>query len=228
MSFIPTLHTNPGFNELLEELGAQLNDMVNACEQAIRDTCEALDSGNIAAAKRVIACDEVINELELKISETVAVCVARYQPVASDLHALMSSIKVAADLERLADHAKNICRRLRWLQKNHVSVKPLQPGLLKLGQQVHVMLGEIIDAVKADEPARCAQIWKMDIETNDQYKSIMEQIVDKSANYDRVTLINALLIAKNFERIGDKIKNLAEEIYFQKTGEKLTTSVQDD
>lgn len=90
------------------------------------------------------------------------------------------------------------------------------------------MLGEIIDAVKADEPARCAQIWKMDIETNDQYKSIMEQIVDKSANYDRVTLINALLIAKNFERIGDKIKNLAEEIYFQKTGEKLTTSVQDD
>ena len=228
MSFVPALHTNPGFNEQLTGLGAQLTEMVQACQDALEDTCVALDTGSVEAARRVIACDEKINKLENQVSETVAICVARYQPVASDLHALMSSIKAAADLERLGDHAKNICRRLRWMKKHNVTLNSLQPSLLKLGEQVYAMLEEVIAAEEASDMKRCAQIWKMDIDTNEQYKTIMEQIVDKKANYDRLTLINALLIAKNFERIGDKIKNLAEEIYFQKTGDKLETTADDD
>ena len=217
MSFVPTNHTNPGFNEILGIIGAQVTDMANLCEIALATVCQALETNDRELARSIYQRDGAINDLEVQISMSVATALARHNPVAHDLRALMGSVKMAQEFERLADHAKNIGRRIAWLAK-YKSKVAFEDDIHQLGAYTHAMLKEFLLAEAANDTDRAVEVWRRDKRVNDTYMRVMERALSGEAKDEPRVLINSVFIAKNFERIGDKIKNLAEIANFQKTG----------
>ena len=218
MSFVPTTHNNPSFNDALANIGSQLSDISRLCENSLKIACQVLDIGDAKLAKSISDQDGKINNLEEQITLAVATTLARHNPVAHDLHALMGSVKMAQEFERLADHAKNICRRVVWLQKFELEVA-FKADMLKLGKQSLAMLTKFLDAMDEDNIEKARDAWQLDENTNRVYENIMDRALAGEEAGNARQIINSVFIAKNFERIGDKVKNLAEIAYYQKTGE---------
>lgn len=217
MSFVPAHHTNPTFNDALASVGVQLHEMAGLCMKALEEACAALASGDRDQARQIYREDGRINKLEEEVTANVASILARHNPVAHDLHALMGSIKTAQELERLADHAKNIGRRIARLAEHDVEVTCKQE-VIDLGCRTREMLTTFIAAIENDDLEQAARAWSMDKGVNDVYHRVMARTLEDKDGDPRV-LVNTAFIAKNFERIGDKVKNLAEIAHYQKTGE---------
>ena len=227
MSFLPTDHTNPAFREMLVAIGDLVTDMAARCHRALGDACESLKSTDAALAKSVAKRDGAINDLEKEITLSVATAIARHNPVAHDLHALMGSVKLAQEFERMADHSKNIARRTRWLARYGKEVA-FKEDMHALGARVLAMLDEFLAAEKSADMAKVAEIWRMDDRVNKTYMGIMERALAGENKDDPRALINTIFIAKNFERIGDKIKNLVEIVSYQQTGEIVDFDADDE
>ncbi len=220
MSFIPVRHTNPAFNEQLGVIGAQVTELSSLCERALADTCRALSQGDRELAREISKRDARLNQLEGEVIVSVATAIARHNPVAHDLHALMGSVKMAQEFERLADHAKNIGRRVAQLIKRGQQVA-YSDEISELGERTLAMLREFLAAEAAGDIDRAVEVYKWDETVNEIYTSVMAKALVGESEEDPRVLINTAFIAKNFERIGDKVKNLAEVAYYQKTGEIL-------
>ena len=217
MSFVPTHHTNPSFNEALGGVGAQLQEMASLCMAALDEACKSIDSGDREQGRAIYAADVRINQLEESVTGSVASILARHNPVAHDLHALMGSIKLSQELERLADHAKNIGRRNARLAERDTEVA-FKDMVQDLGRRTRTMFATYLEAIENNDLDKASKAWSMDKGVNSVYTEIMAKALAGDAEDPRV-LINTVFIAKNFERIGDKIKNLAEIAHYQKTGE---------
>lgn len=218
MSFVPTAHTNPSFNDALATIGAQMTEMSRLSEASLRDACEALENRDYDLAKGIAGKDGRINGLQSEIILSVATTIAKHNPVAHDLHSLMGSVNLAQELERLADHAKNIGRRYRWLLKMDSDVA-FKEEILEISRILREMYREFLSAENSSDMKRISEVWHMDDKVNDIYMSVMKKALAGEASDNPKVLINTIFIAKNFERIGDKIKNLAEVVTYQETGE---------
>ena len=227
MSFVPTDHTNPGFNALLGTIGNLVTEMSTLCEQALIEACLSIENNDRDLARGISKKDGRINQLEGDITMSVASAIARHNPVAHDLHALMGSVKLAQEFERLADHAKNVGRRNSWLLKMGSEVA-FKEQIIELGRNTRDMLHEFLSAETANDMERISVVWHMDSKVNDIYMDIMRKALDGEASDDSRVLINTIFIAKNFERIGDKVKNLAEVVTYQQTGEIVDFDSQGD
>ncbi|MBF2735498.1 MAG: hypothetical protein ISN26_05410 [Betaproteobacteria bacterium AqS2] len=210
MSFVPTHHTNPSFNEALGGVGAQLQEMAELCMNALDEACKSIDSGDREQARAIYAADGRINRLEESVTGSVASILARHNPVAHDLHALMGSLKMSQELERLADHAKNIGRRNARLAERDTEVA-FKDMVKDLGRRTRKMFATYLEGIENNDLEKASKAWSMDKGVNSVY-----------------TVINTVFIAKNFERIGDKIKNLAEIAHYQKTGEVIDFEEHED
>lgn len=226
MAYIPIEHTNPAFTEMVDELEQLLVQMFTLSATNLATTRTALANGDTDLAKQVIVQDKQINEIEEQVTFSVATTLARHQPVHHDLHALMGAVKISQELERINDHAKNICRRLPYLLK--ASTQEFKAELLELGTVIQAMLDEFIHAKQADDEPRVLEVHTMDKQANAQYRTIVEQALTGAGSKEPRDLVNSLFIAKDFERIGDRIKNLAELSHYQRTGENIDFDDDDD
>ena len=218
MSFVPTDHTNQQFNEILGKIGHSVSEMASLCEKALGEANDSVKNANFELSRGIAKKDSAINRLEGDIIMSVANAIARHNPVAHDLHSLMGSVKLAQELERLADHAKNIGRRNSWLAKKQKEVA-FKDEIIELGERTQVMLREFLSSETSNDMKRMSEVWHMDDKINDIYMSVMRKALDGEASEDSRVLINTIFIAKNYERIGDKVKNLAEIVTYQRTGE---------
>ena len=219
MTYIPIIHTNPAFSEMIVELDELVAKMFDLTEEALSLTLEACRHHDIEKAKVVIANDKLINETDIKIIEHIGTILARHQPVAHDLHALMGTIKLSQELERMCDHAKNICRRLPYIYSTEENI--FEDNLIKLGETTLAMLTEFISAEKKQDYRRAESVYKLDEDVNKAYRKIVNRALAGEGKDDSKTLINTLFIAKDYERIGDRIKNLSEVVHYQLTGENI-------
>ena len=218
MSFVPATHTNPSFNDALGEIDGMLKRLSTMSEKALTDACEALRSNNAELADSLVQSDKLINKLEEEVLLHVANAIARHSPVAHDLHVLMGAVKLAQEFERLADHAKSISKRLRWLIRFNSEIA-FKESIIELVDLTCEMLRQLLESVENDDILESVQAWRLDEQVNRIYLQIMEEAFGGAYQGNPRVLINSVFIAKNFERIGDKIKNLVEITQYQRTGE---------
>lgn len=218
MSFVAANHTNPGFNDALAEVDGLLTELAGRSERSLLDTCAALKDNGIEQARAVMRADKEINKLEEEVLLAVANAIARHSPVAHDLHVLMGSVKLAQEFERLADHSKSISKRLSWLIKYDSEVA-FKDNILKLAELTCEMLRQLLESVHTGDVPESIHAWKLDEKVNEVYLQTMEEAFGGAYEGEPRALINSVFIAKNFERIGDKIKNLVEITHYQRTGE---------
>jgi phosphate transport system protein len=168
-----------------------------------------------------IADDEEIDLLEMQIDREGIEVMSRFQPVASDLREVISSIKISANIERVADQAVNIARRARKVNEH-----PVVSELHLLDEPVRMSLAMFDDAVRAfaerNAPlalglkARDKELDRVNRELTDR---LVLRMQDDSENLP--TYLNLIFISRCLERIGDHASNMAEDVVFAVRAEDI-------
>ena len=105
-------HTVRAYDDELMEIGRKITEMGGIAETMLANAIQSLVKGDTELAQRVIATDPKLDALEREIEEKAILTIARRQPMAIDLRALVSAIRIASDIERIGDLAKNVGKRV--------------------------------------------------------------------------------------------------------------------
>src|SRR6202142_2314084 len=106
------LHTAKAFDTDLQDLGRMVAEMGGLAEKQVADSVDALAKRDTTLAQRVTAADTNIDNLQREIEEKSVLTIARRQPMAVDLRDIVGALRLANDLERIGDLAKNIAKRV--------------------------------------------------------------------------------------------------------------------
>jgi phosphate transport system protein len=148
--------------------------------------------------------------------------IALRQPVASDLRRTLASMKLAMDLERTGDLAKNIAKRGLILAEGE-PMQPLTRSIERMGKLVSMRLRDVLDAYAAAEIDRAIAVWNTDDEVDEHYNALFRELLTYMMGDPRTITAGThlLFMAKNLERIGDHATNIAETIYYEITGQEF-------
>jgi phosphate transport system protein len=157
------------------------------------------------------------------LQEQTILMIARRQPMANDLRHIMTVLKIAGDLERIGDLAKNIAKRaLAVSGESHP--KPLMTGLKHMVELALRQLKDVLDAYAELDADKALGVWRQDERIDAMYNSIFRELLTYMMEDPRnIGLCTHLLFgAKNIERVGDHTTNIAENVYYLVHGTTLT------
>ena len=215
-------HIVASFDDELNSLAQKIAEMGGLCEQHVAESVTALVNRDVALAQRVIAGDERIDELEKQIEESAVYMIARRQPMARDLREIMASIRIASDLERVGDLAKNTAKRVIAIETNFGSQR-LVAGVEHMAELSLNQLKNVLDAFASRDLDAARSVWARDSEIDAMYTSLFRELLTYMMEDPRnITFCTHLLFcAKNIERIGDHATNIAETLHYLITGKPL-------
>jgi len=212
-------HTLKRFDEELERLNATISEMGGLTESQLAQALLALRDRDTEAAERVIIEDPRIDALDLAVQEQTVRLLALRQPMAVDLRVILSSIKIAAALERIADYAKNTAKRTLVLSQSTPPGSAVI-GIERLGRLVRTALKDVLDAFAHEDLAKARDVWQRDEEIDQVYTGLFRELLTYMMEDPRTitACTHLLFMAKNIERAGDHVTNIAELVSFRTTG----------
>lgn len=220
---MPDHHIVSAFDDDLKEISRNVAEVGGLAEQMVDRAVTALMRTDVDSAERVIEDDRRIDRLQREIEEKAILLIARRQPMARDLREVVAAIRIAADLERVGDLAKNIGKRVIALQ-GQLQPPPLLHGVEHLAQLGIEQLKNVLDAYARRDVDQALAVWNRDEEIDALYTSLFRELLTYMMEDPRnITFCTHLLFcAKNIERIGDHATNIAETVHYQITGLALT------
>ena len=218
-----TQHTVTAYGEELEQLTAEVARMGGLAEAQVADAVDSVARRDIALARSVVERDRKLDDMQREIERKAIRLIALRQPVANDLRRALSAIKLASDLERVGDMAKNIAKRGLSLAEGD-PMTPLTRSIARMGKLVGTRLKTVLDAYTASELEPALEVWTTDDEVDEHYNSLFRELLTYMMGDARTigASTHLLFMAKNLERIGDHATNIAEIIHYEITGEDLT------
>jgi phosphate transport system protein len=145
--------------------------------------------------------------------------------MANDLRRTMAAMKVANNLERVGDLAKNIAKRTLVIIESE-PLTPLTRSIDRMGKLVLTRLTSVLDAYTRSDLDRALAVWSQDDEVDEHYNSLFRELLTYMMGDPRTITACAhmLFVAKNLERIGDHATNIAEIIHYEITGEEIVSA----
>ncbi len=208
-----------------DTFGGQLTDLKHQLLQLGLDTSQTISSGVEALKTRdrtlanaIIANDAEINRLRYSIEEQCYELIATQQPLASDLREIISILLIAIELERIADHSKNLGEIVI-----HMGDEPLLKPLIDIPRMAEItqsMLQQALDAFARNDAALGRAVCNRDDEIDNLYQQIFRELLTYVMEDPRTVnrALNLLFAAHNLERIGDRITNIGERVIYAATG----------
>ncbi len=212
-------HTIKRFDEELERLNATINEMGGLTEAQFSKSLDAVRERDTAEAEQVIADDARVDALDEQVQQLTVQLLALRQPMAVDLRVVLSSIKIAAALERIADYAKNTAKRSIVLSQGTAPASAVV-GIDRLGRLVRSALKDVLDAFANDDVEKAHDVWQRDEEIDQVYTGLFRELLTYMMEDPRniTACTHLLFMAKNIERAGDHVTNIAELVSFRQTG----------
>ncbi len=204
----------------LEKLMLRLDYMGMRVEQAYMDALNAIRKTDVEAGMRVHENDSAIDIEEVEIEQECIRLLALYQPAAIDLRKICTIIKANSDLERIADFAAGMGKRVKHLRASNIDLSG-NAMFLRLADCVTNALGKTVRMLSVTDTDTAQSVISDDDETDMAHRNFVRSVLDPGSSLPRdaeavMTLIN---IAKALERIGDLCTNIAEDIIFLRTGD---------
>ncbi|MDF2373383.1 MAG: phosphate signaling complex protein PhoU [Rhizobiaceae bacterium] len=217
-------HTVSSYDDELQFLVRRISEMGGIAERMVEESVAALVNSDAALSQKVISDDLLLDDAERQIGEKAVLIIAKRQPMASDLRDIIGSIRIAADLERVGDMAKNNAKRVLAVQ-GMAQPKKLVRGIEHLSELALTQLKEVLDAYSSRSSELANSVRQRDDEIDAIYTSLFRELLTYMMEDPRnITACTHLLFcAKNIERIGDHATNIAETVYYMATGSQLTT-----
>jgi phosphate transport system protein len=216
-----TEHTVKSFTGELDALTNEVARMGGLAEVAVNDCLAAVARRDTELAQAVIQRDPKIDAAQREIERQAIKLFALRQPLANDLRVVLTAWRIAGELERVGDLAKNIARRSLILSQ----AEPIQltRSVERMGKIAAAHLKQVLDAYAQSDVQAAIGVWNADDNIDSHYNSLFRELLTYMIEDPRMISAGAhlLFIAKNLERIGDHGTNIAEYIHFSVTGEEI-------
>ena len=202
------------FQDELELLKTRLLEMGGLAEERVRAALRGLVEREPALIERVLSGDGPINQLHIEVDDRCFKLLALHQPMAVDLRAIVSAVKINTDLERVGDLAVNIAEAVRRYLR-HAPVKELI-DIPHMGEIAQDMLRDSLDAYVRRDTALAHQVLNQDDELDALKTQVFRELLDHMLR-DMATIepaLDLILISRHLERIGDHATNIAEDVIF--------------
>jgi phosphate transport system protein len=202
------------FQQNLDELKEKLLVMAGMAEQAIQRATEAYRTRDTSVCELVMRSEPAINRFEREIDQMALDLLAMEQPMAVDLRFILSVIRINADLERVGDQAVNIAERVCDMQAFASADLPVD--IPKLAAVAAGMVRKAMQAFIDADAEKAEAVLLMDDQVDQlneaAYFALTNLIKEQPAHTAQA--LNAIIIARNLERVGDHATNIAEDVIF--------------
>jgi phosphate transport system protein len=215
-------HIVKSYDVALQNLASLLTRMGGLAEAQIASAVQAILRRDTDLAAEVIQGDAAIDQAEREVDAEVVRLLALRQPMGIDLRAVVGSLKIASDLERIGDYAANIGKRAIAL--SHVAPQRSVAAVDRIGHLCQELLKDVLDAFIERDVDKAISVWNRDEELDELYTSLFREVLTYMMEDPRsiTPSTHLLFVAKNLERIGDHATNIAETIHFLVTGRPMT------
>ena len=202
----------------LADLRADIVRLSSMTDAAVERAMEALYARDAELAAQVVQEDTSINDLRFQVEEKCLLVLATQQPVAGDLRLIVTTIHVATELERIADHAAGIARLVGRLE-NEPEIDTLHK-LPKMAKRARKMLAESVAAFIERDAELAQSMVRRDDKLDKHYRRLFTETLEEMRDDDYIRRATYLLwVGHDLERIGDRTTNIAERVVFMTTGE---------
>ena len=202
------------FQQSLVELKERLLVMAGLVEQAIQRATEAYSSRDEGLCEMVLLSEPAINRMEGEIDQLALDLLAMEQPMAVDLRFILSVIRINADLERVGDQAVNIANRVQDL--GTLANADLPVDIPKLALLAGAMVRKALQAFIEGDAEMAQSVLLLDDQVDDMNRDAFRALGNLIQQKPELATqaLNALIISRNLERVGDHATNIAEDVIF--------------
>jgi phosphate transport system protein len=215
------------FENELSDLRRQLTKMGNLAERMVSQAIDLVSQPHSEALPDAVQeGEQSLDRMQLETDQDAIRLLAVYSPVAANLRVVLSVSRITGALERMGDHAVNMCELVQlWSSK--VEVAPL-PQLQSMSQIVRTMVADTLQAFVQDDIRKA----RMTIAHDDMVDSLNDQVIEELLSLntvkelvpDRANLAGVMaqiLIARSLERIADQATNISEEVVYMVKGQDI-------
>ncbi len=214
--------TRISFEEELKILETSVLSMGSLVEASIDKAMKALVHKDVQLANEVLKGDDEIDAFDLHIELDCIRLLALQQPMAKDLRIITSVLKIAGDLERIADHAADIAKITQKIAR-YPKQQEMYSEIIAMSDKVKKVLKESLDSfVRKDEPL-AQQVCAADDEIDSAFRVLFDKLsaimVGSKSEETTQETIQLLFVIRYLERIGDHVNNIGERVIYLVTGE---------
>ena len=207
------------YHDELNAITEQLVEMARLVGTAVRLATGALLSSDLEVAERVIDDDSAVDAVLRNVERRTVDLIARQQPVASDLRALTTGLRITSDLERSGDLAVHIAKLAR--RKYPVCAVPeeLQPTIREMGDVAAAIVGKAGEVVGGRDVERAAELEADDDVMDALHRRLLLAILSPEWQHGVDTAIDLALAGRYYERFADHAVSVARQVVYLVTGE---------
>ena len=206
------------FQEELDGVGTTLVEMAGLVKIAMENATTALLTADLSLAEKVIADDLIIDEIQHELDAKTINLIARQSPVATDLRALVTSLRMSADLERMGDLAHHIAKSARMRYPATAVPPELSLTIEEMGRVCGKIIEKMALVVKNKDTERALEMEKDDDEIDGLHRKIIQTLLDPTWKHGVETAIDMTLLGRYYERCADHAVSIARRVYFLVTG----------
>ena len=206
------------FQEELDGVGTTLVEMAGLVKIAMENATTALLTADLSLAEKVIADDLIIDEIQHELDAKTINLIARQSPVATDLRALVTSLRMSADLERMGDLAHHIAKSARMRYPATAVPPELSLTIEEMGRVCGKIIEKMTLVVKNKDTERALEMEKDDDEIDGLHRKIIQTLLDPTWKHGVETAIDMTLLGRYYERCADHAVSIARRVYFLVTG----------
>lgn len=212
-------HIVKSFDDDLRRIEGTIAEMGGLVETQISDSVSALLRHDELLAQKVLDTDNKIDEFETEIDDAVVRVIALRQPQAQDLRTVVAMMKVAGNLERIGDYAKNISKRSTAVGSFR-TLGSAESLLRRMGRIVQEMLKDVLDAQGTRDIQLADQVRIRDEDVDQLHNTLFRELLTYMMEDPRhiTSCMHLLFVAKNLERMGDHTTSIAEQVHYLISG----------
>lgn len=207
------------FQEELDAVSQTLVDLTKMVSDSINKATTSLIDANITLAEEVISFDEKIDQIQHDLDARIIDIVARQQPVATDLRALLTALRMSADLERMGDLAHHVAKVARLRHPDSAVPLELQTTLQRMGHVAENMARKVGNVIETRDTALALEVETDDDEMDKLHRDLISILVSSEWKAGVASAIDITLLGRYYERFADHAVSVARRVYYLVTGE---------
>ncbi len=206
------------FQDELDGVSQSLMDLTEMVAVSIAKAAESILNCDLKLAEEVIASDDTIDDFQHALDARIIDIIARQQPVASDLRALVTALRMSADLERMGDMSHHVAKITRLRHPDAAIPTELIASFKQMGEAAEKIARKTGSVIASRDTEVALQVEKDDDEMDKLHRQLIGTLVDPNWKHGVESAIDLTLLGRYYERYADHAVSVSRRVYYLVTG----------